>query len=46
MSIGKVLSIKKLGRNSDNKLFKLHMNWEPTQSLFDGMNFKNIQMDK
>ena len=25
------------GRNSDNKLFKKHMNWEPTQSLFDGM---------
>lgn len=25
------------GRNSDNKLFKEKMNWEPTQPLFEGM---------
>jgi GDP-D-mannose 3',5'-epimerase len=25
------------GRNSDNKLFKEKMGWEPTQSLYDGM---------
>jgi nucleoside-diphosphate-sugar epimerase len=25
------------GRNSDNKLYKSHMGWEPTQSLYDGM---------
>jgi nucleoside-diphosphate-sugar epimerase len=25
------------GRNSDNKLYKEKMNWEPTKSLYDGM---------
>ena len=25
------------GRNSDNKLFKEKMGWEPTQPLYEGM---------
>ena len=41
---GKKLSIKNIdgplgvrGRNSDNKLYKEKMGWEPTQSLYEGM---------
>lgn len=41
---GKKLSIKHIsgptgvrGRNSDNKLLRKELGWEPTQSLFDGL---------
>ena len=41
---GKDLSIKNIdgplgvrGRNSDNKLYKEKMGWEPTQPLYEGM---------
>ena len=42
---GKAITIKNVdvpqvgvrGRNSDNKLYREHIGWEPSQSLIDGM---------